>query len=874
MATQTTTIKVVADTAQAERALGGLQTSLKGLVTVAAAGAIVSSFLKIADAATNLENKMRQVTAAGQTSTQLFALIGSTANNLGATIEDVGDLFYRLSLNTKDLNISQRDTLRITELLIKGFQLTGASVAETQGAVIQLGQAFGQGVLRGDELRSVMEGLPLVAQALADKFGVQRGALKALGEQGKISSRDLRDAILASGQALDQAFTNRIPTVQNAFNTLSNTFKIYYSQTEQGKQAQAALGLALLKIANAAITVINAFSKFIEIFKIVVAVVASIAAFTVIGRVFSALVMGFRAAAVAVTTLRTGASSLALTFEILFQNIVKIFKGVIPLDRILPVLAKRFHFLKEGIMSIIQPLIALGGGLAAFFGLNKLFSSDGKKPVDAYKAEVDKLNKSLGIEGVEAVNARAEAEAKLTTQQVSDADKVKKATIDRNQTFKELVQEQQRLVDIGQGYYGAELEIQNALANANKSLVKEIKNDKGEIIGYTKGMTQAERDQLSVLLQQNQQLKLQREIAQAQLGFDLEVRRLGIQDLETREQQAAVDAKRLEYGQLLTREMENQIRAQVQQQQAARNLLAIDEARRDLAGTRTFSERIQRGTGLQEQLFPQRALETQNKMDMEALQSHLDAKLITEQEYEEAVYKLRVLYSDKQNQLYLNAVNAQKQRIYNQQQAEATAYAENLRKQQDIFGYRMFSEDAIQEIIDKRTSWERKTETEKAQYVIQQGADMFNALGAQNKKAFEMAKAFNIANAIMNTYLGATKALAQGGIFGILSAVGIVASGLAQVAQIRAQTYSGRALGGPMVGGQSYLVGERGPEIFTPGTAGSMTPNNQIAGGATNVTFNIVANDTRGFDQLLLERRPLITKIIADAQLERGRRQI
>jgi hypothetical protein len=126
----------------------------------------------------------------------------------------------------------------------------------------------------------------------------------------------------------------------------------------------------------------------------------------------------------------------------------------------------------------------------------------------------------------------------------------------------------------------------------------------------------------------------------------------------------------------------------------------------------------------------------------------------------------------------------------------------------------------------------------------------------------------------MNTYLGATKALAQGGIFGVLSAIGIVATGLAQVAQIRSQTYSGRALGGPMVGGQGYLVGERGPEIFTPSTAGTMTPNNQLAGGATNVTFNIVANDTKGFDQLLVERRPLITKIIRDAQLEQGRRQI
>jgi tape measure domain-containing protein len=844
MATQTTTIKVVADTAQAERALGGLQTSLKGLVTVAAAGAIVSSFLKIADAATNLENKMRQVTAAGQTSTQLFAVIGSTANSLGATIEDVGDLFYRLSLNTKDLNISQRDTLRITELLIKGFQLTGASVAETQGAVIQLGQAFGQGVLRGDELRSVMEGLPLVAQALADKFGVQRGALKALGEQGKISSRDLRDAILASGQALDTAFTNRIPTVQNAFNSLSNTFKIYYSQTEQGKQVQAALGLALIKIATVLVQVINFFEKW---GKIILYVVTAI----------TLLYAPVRAALFILTRFGSIVTALFGPFMRLYQvvrqtssSITRLFAG--------------------GVMgAMISGIAQLGKAIADLFG------SDKTKATDKYKQAQDELNKALGIDGVQASEAAAEAQDKLTTQQISDADKVKKATIDRNQTFKELIQEQERLQNIGQGYYGAELEVQNALAAANKSLVREIKNDKGEIIGYTQGMTSAEQAQLETLLAQNQQLKLQREIAQAQLGFNLEVRRLGIADLDTREQQAAVDAKRVEYGQLLTREMENQIRAQVQQQQAARNLLAIDQARRDLAGTRTFAEKIQRGTGLQEQLFPQRALETQNKMDMDALQSHLDAKLITEQEYEEAVYRLRLSYAEKQVEINQRLLQTTVNRIQREMMAQKDLQNFVLNQSDRETLQRVGAMERQMRFVDSRIAFEKKSEQEKTQFVIQQGADAFNALGAHNKKAFEAAKAFNIANAIMNTFLGASQAVKMyPPPFSYIAVAAQIALGLAQVAQIRSQQYSGRALGGPMVGGQGYLVGERGPEIFTPSTAGTMTPNNQLAGGATNVTFNIVANDTRGFDQLLLERRPLITKIIRDAQLEQGRRQI
>jgi SLT domain-containing protein len=96
---------------------------------------------------------------------------------------------------------------------------------------------------------------------------------------------------------------------------------------------------------------------------------------------------------------------------------------------------------------------------------------------------------------------------------------------------------------------------------------------------------------------------------------------------------------------------------------------------------------------------------------------------------------------------------------------------------------------------------------------------------------------------------------------------------MAQVSAIRSQQYSGRALGGPVMGNKPYIVGERGPEVFTPATSGSITPNNQLTGGgSTNVTFVIQAVDTAGFDQLLTSRKGLITQIISDAQLERGRR--
>jgi phage-related minor tail protein len=70
------------------------------------------------------------------------------------------------------------------------------------------------------------------------------------------------------------------------------------------------------------------------------------------------------------------------------------------------------------------------------------------------------------------------------------------------------------------------------------------------------------------------------------------------------------------------------------------------------------------------------------------------------------------------------------------------------------------------------------------------------------------------------------------------------------------------------------VVGERGPELFTPSTSGRVTRNQDMGngGGVTNVNFTIVANDTTGFDQLLASRKGVIQQIISDAMLEKGKR--
>jgi len=81
----------------------------------------------------------------------------------------------------------------------------------------------------------------------------------------------------------------------------------------------------------------------------------------------------------------------------------------------------------------------------------------------------------------------------------------------------------------------------------------------------------------------------------------------------------------------------------------------------------------------------------------------------------------------------------------------------------------------------------------------------------------------------------------------------------------------GFAEGGSIKAGQPAIVGERGRELFIPQTSGTIVPNEQMGMGGANINFTIVANDTRDFDRLLIERRSTITNLINQALNQQGR---
>lgn len=141
----------------------------------------------------------------------------------------------------------------------------------------------------------------------------------------------------------------------------------------------------------------------------------------------------------------------------------------------------------------------------------------------------------------------------------------------------------------------------------------------------------------------------------------------------------------------------------------------------------------------------------------------------------------------------------------------------------------------------------------------------------KNKAAFIAWKAMAIAQTIIDTYKGAQESYSAmasipyvGPALGIAAAIAAIGAGMARVSAIRSTEYQGREKGGSVMGGQPYLVGERGPEVIVPhGSGGTVIPNNRIGGmmGGGGIVYNgpYIANmsaiDTQSAMQFLAKNK-------------------
>jgi hypothetical protein len=410
------------------------------------------------------------------------------------------------------------------------------------------------------------------------------------------------------------------------------------------------------------------------------------------------------------------------------------------------------------------------------------------------------------------------------------------------------------------------------LGETDAKIKKTITDEANKLLKTHQTLTQEQKNQIAGSIQTAAAATAHKDIKDKIYSLDVETNLLHIKDTNERDIQTQKLALIHQFGSAITADDMKRYETALRINQATQEQLKIEEALAAMRGeAKVTAENAIAGAGIAQ--TPAEKIQAQYDLQLNQLNQALDRQLISEQAYTAAVQKIQREQYSSELQLYIDTFDAKEALRQQEIDAEARKYAALLMLQKDYNGEQKVSNAEALERGKKRAEFEHMTEAQKTAWAIEQLSTISSAVGTHNKTLFRISQAASIGKAIMSTYEGATKAYADYGYpWGIAAAAAVIASGMAQVAQIRSQTFSGKALGGPMVGGQSYLVGEKGPEIFTPGGSGNMTANDKL-GGSTNVTFNIVANDTRGFDELLSQRKGLITKIIADAQLEKGRRQ-
>tara|TARA_R110000851_G_scaffold268071_2_gene420696 strand:+ start:23592 stop:26681 length:3090 start_codon:yes stop_codon:yes gene_type:complete len=207
---------------------------------------VVRELGQAVDAYTNLQNRVRTVTTGQAELDSVTRQLFQTANDTRGAFDATAEVYARTALAAKDLGITQEQTLAFTKSLNQAVALGGSSAEEARAGMIQLSQGLASGALRGDELRSVLEQLPVVADVIAKSLGVTRGELRELGAQGKITAQDILVAFEKSREELDERFAKSVPTLGQSFQVLKNNVIEYVGAADTASGTSAFLAGTIL----------------------------------------------------------------------------------------------------------------------------------------------------------------------------------------------------------------------------------------------------------------------------------------------------------------------------------------------------------------------------------------------------------------------------------------------------------------------------------------------------------------------------------------------------------------------------------------------------------------------------------------------------
>lgn len=191
----------------------GAYVSLKGAEMV----------IGISDALVSTTARLSQMNDGLQTTDELVTMVYNAAQDARGSFQSMADIVARFGNNAKDAFSSTEEVVAFANLIQKQMTIAGASTQEASNAMLQLSQALGSGVLRGDELNSIFEQAPNLIQSIANYLDVPIGQIRSMASEGQLSADVVKAAIFAAADDINAKFEDMPMTWGQIWQQMQNT---------------------------------------------------------------------------------------------------------------------------------------------------------------------------------------------------------------------------------------------------------------------------------------------------------------------------------------------------------------------------------------------------------------------------------------------------------------------------------------------------------------------------------------------------------------------------------------------------------------------------------------------------------------------------
>lgn len=211
----------------------------------------IRSLVDQADAYATIASRMRLVTSTAAEYSAAQKAVFSIAQGSFQPLTATAELYQRIATNQKELKLTGEGVAGIVGTISKTMAISGASAASANAALIQLGQAFASGVLRGEELNSVMEQAPALAQAIAAGMGKTVGELRTLGAAGLLTADAVVKALQTQQKAVEDLYAKTSVTIGNSITAVGNSYTQLVGKLDQMGGVSAKVGQSIIEISKA-----------------------------------------------------------------------------------------------------------------------------------------------------------------------------------------------------------------------------------------------------------------------------------------------------------------------------------------------------------------------------------------------------------------------------------------------------------------------------------------------------------------------------------------------------------------------------------------------------------------------------------------------